>query len=344
MKRCLLILMILIFVAGTTNKLKAQFYQFSQFYSAPLILAPSFAGMTEASRLAMNYRKQWVNVPGAFQTYAVSYDQYFPKMHSGFGLKVLRDQAGSGDLALTQVGMAYSYNAKINRLWYFRPGLEFSFSQRSLDFHKLIFADQLINPADPAPISIEQEPDNQKAYIDFAASSLIFSKMYWFGITAENLLKPNQSLVGDQSQLSMKFSAYGGIRFFLVKNERRRQQRKRNDQSISITFLYRNKVYTGDQLDIGFYWQKDPFVLGAWFRGLPVFNEGVYAYEKVDAVVLLAGIKSKRLSIGYSYDFTISKLINSTGGSHEISLIYEFNRSLKMDPRKRKEAIPCPMF
>ena len=39
----------------------------------------------------------------------------------------------------------------------------------------------------------------------------------------------------------------------------------------------------------------------------------------------LIGIKTSQFHIGYSYDFTISNLIGSTAGAHEISLIYEFN-------------------
>jgi len=50
------------------------------------------------------------------------------------------------------------------------------------------------------------------------------------------------------------------------------------------------------------------------------------------------------LHIGYSYDFTISNLIGSTGGAHEISIVYEFNNLSIGQLKKRIRAIPCPEF
>ena len=58
----------------TVNTLSAQIIQFSQYYAAPLFLAPSYAGVCNGSRISANYRNQWPEV-GAFNTYAVAYDQ-----------------------------------------------------------------------------------------------------------------------------------------------------------------------------------------------------------------------------------------------------------------------------
>ena len=43
-----------------------------------------------------------------------------------------------------------------------------------------------------------------------------------------------------------------------------------------------------------------------------------------DAIIGLVGFKTNSVHIGYSYDFTISNLLTTTG-VHEISIIYEFN-------------------
>jgi hypothetical protein len=106
------------------------------------------------------------------------------------------------------------------------------------------------------------------------------------------------------------------------------------DESISIAYLFKLQ---GDykQLDIGLYWYKTPMVFGLYYRGLPFLTS-----ERGDAVAFLAGIKAYQLSFGYSYDFTISNLINSTGGSHELSLIFEFQTKKK----KKYHALPCPEF
>ncbi|MFW5710219.1 MAG: PorP/SprF family type IX secretion system membrane protein, partial [Bacteroidota bacterium] len=94
--------------------------QFSQFFSNPLYLAPSFAGLVEDTRVGMNYRKQWPEIPGAFDTYSFSFDHYFEAFNSGLGFFALKDEAGSGNLALTNLGLQYSFDFKISDYWHIR--------------------------------------------------------------------------------------------------------------------------------------------------------------------------------------------------------------------------------
>jgi hypothetical protein len=57
----------------------------------------------------------------------------------------------------------------------------------------------------------------------------------------------------------------------------------------------------------------------------------------------LVGFKEGIFSVGYSYDYTISRLSNRiSGGSHEIALIIEF----ESDPNTRfkHRSLPCPRF
>ena len=61
-------------------------------------------------------------------------------------------------------------------------------------------------------------------------------------------------------------------------------------ENVTFVFNYRKQdIY--DQLDLGAYWVKDPFTLGAWFRGLPVFSKSSQKYGGLDAVILLVGYK-----------------------------------------------------
>ena len=57
------------------------------------------------------------------------------------------------------------------------------------------------------------------------------------------------------------------------------------------------------------------------------------------------GLIFNYFEFGYSYDFTISELSTSSGGAHEISLIYEFGLAPRPKQVKRKyKMIPCPTF
>src|SRR5512137_2596049 len=81
--------------------------QFSQFYSNYLYLAPSFAGLTDKNRLAINYRNQWPEIAHGFQTYSVSFDKYLEKYKSGLGVLLFQDMAGTGNLRTTNIGLQY---------------------------------------------------------------------------------------------------------------------------------------------------------------------------------------------------------------------------------------------
>ena len=320
--------------------LLAQKVQFSQFYAAPLVLSPSYTGMIDGSRIVLNYRDQWPNIPGTFTTYAFSYDQFFSRLKSGIGLSIVRDEAGSGNLNLTDIALMYSYDITATRFLHVRPGISFKYSQRGIEIEKLIFGDQLELDGNHSSSSSEYlAVQNKKGYIDVDASALAYTSKYWGGFSVSHLMRPDQSLVGAESRVPMKWTLFGGYRLPIKGNRRRSHE---ITESVTFSALYQFQDMH-DQLDIGAYWKKSPFTLGLWFRGLPLvgIQEG---YEAIDAVIVLVGFQVYDLKFGYSFDYTLSGLIGTTGGSHEISLIYEFNKNAKLRRKKRQVTIPCPDF
>ena len=308
--------------------------QFTQFYSNPLYLAPSFAGAIEGSRIATMCRRQWAGVALPFKTYTISFDHYFSNFNSGVGLLFLKDEAGSGRFGITNVSIQYSYNFQVFDFWKIRPGLSFSYVQSGLDFNRLTFNDQYSEDTDEQTYDFlgSSGEDNivEKSHdIDVSPSILIYSKKIWFGATVDHLLKPKLSLYNGSTIIPIKYSFYGG--YELVRYGR---LLKPLDESLVFAFLYKTQG-THQQLDLGLYWYKMPFVLGFWYRGLPFINS-----RRGDAVSFLTGYKLERFSVGYSYDFTISNLIGSTNGAHEISLVYNF----KTKRKKKYVSIPCPHF
>jgi type IX secretion system PorP/SprF family membrane protein len=316
------------------NSIFAQTPQFSQFYAAPLYLGPSFAGSTDGSRIVLNYRNQWPEIPGAFVTYAFSFDHYFHNYNSGLGVLLFRDQAGSGRLANTSGGLLYSYNFKLNQNWSVRPGINFMYQERTIDFSKLVFGDQLELDGTINPSGNTMDPMERRGYFDAASSVLFYSRTGWVGLAADHMMMPNQSLASEEeNRIIPKFSLFGGFRL----NYGSRLSQK-TQESISVTALYKNQG-TFNQLDVGAYWSKDPVSFGLLYRGIPLFNNHAGGIFNNDALVLMGGLRRENLRIGYSYDFTISRLINNTGGAHEISVIYQFNQG---PPSKKQKAIPCP--
>ena len=304
---------------------------FSQFYANALYLSPSFAGATNEYRLAVNYRDQWPAVPGVFNTYSISFDKAMPNFNSGIGVLATYDVAGSGNLSTTNIGLLYSYDFNINKEWHIRPGVEFKFYYLGLDIGKLVFNSQ-ITGSGTSP-SVTPPPFDNVADIDFATSALVYNSRTWAGFTLDHLLTPKMSFYGNDATLPVKFNFYGGTQ--ILKRTRLRQ-RTQEILSVAVNFQKQGKFY---QSDLGLYFYKDPIIFGIWYRGIPLVTSQVG-----DAIIGLIGIKTKQLHIGYSYDFTISNLIGSTGGAHEISLVYEFNNLSLGQLKKRIRAIPCPEF
>lgn len=332
MKRWLIIFWLLV----TGIVCLSQDPQFSRFYSNALYMAPSFAGSTGQNRMALNYRNQWPSIKYGYQTYTASFDHYFDKLNSGAGILFLQDVAGSGFLTSTNISLLYSYDFRIFNFIHVRPGMAFTYTQRSIDFNKLTFRDQM-SAVGNAPSSGEVVSFEKADDIDFAFSGLVYSDNFWAGISLDHLLHPNQSLYEQEydddnvALLATKTQVFGGWKF-IVKERLLRPK----PTTLQLAFLCKNQAGY-NQLDFGFYWNYAPLVLGIWYRGIPVFNE----ISNNDAVVLLIGIQYLQYNIGYSYDFTTSGLIANSGGSHELSLSYSFGKPGKKR-RRLKKMVPCP--
>lgn len=310
------------------STVRAQDPHFTQFYSSPLFLAPSFTGGILGYRTVLNYRNQWTSIPGSYNTFSLSWDHNFIAFKSGLGFVAVRDQAGAGKLGNTKIGALYSYDFTPTSEWHIRPGLGFYLQQISIDFSKLIFSDQLIDPGTPTSVA---PPANSNVWdIDVATSVLAYSDNMWFGATWDHMLKPVASFYDEDSRTPYKFSVFGGYRYitrgFLM---------SRIEESITFAFNFRvQDIYR--QLDLGLYWFTEPLSFGVWWRGMPKNS----STRRIDALAFMVGYKWDQVSLGYSYDFTVSKLGLNSGGSHEISFIYEF----KVLTKKKWKAIPCPTF
>ncbi len=301
--------------------------QFTQFYSNPMYQAPSFAGAVEGYRVSLNYRDQWPKMPGRLTTASLALDYNVSPLNSGLGVIVINDMVGSANLSFLNAGLLYSYNVKINRKTFFRPGVGFYYTQRSLDFNKLVFASEL-ETGGQSPV-LPSELSNARNF-DGTISGLLIAHNMWLGITADHLTMPNISFTDMINRLPTKYTIFGGYRLYKVE---RLISTKR--QSVTISGTYRHQG-DADQLDLGLYWSYDPILLGVWYRDLPFIKD----YTRRDAISILVGYKYETLSVGYSYDFTVSRLITNTGGAHEISIIYKFD----IEQKKKFKPIPCPSF
>ena len=316
------------------NKSYGQDPHFSQFYANPLYMSPSLAGSTDGARLIANYRNQWPGINKAFETYAVSFDNFFQHLNSGIGFMLYQDKAGSAGLTSTQFAFQYSYNLVLNDEWQIIPGIQFSYGNKYIDFSKLVFVDEMQGLGGSGSWN---RLSNEKAnYIDFAASVFLYSHKYWLGITVDHLAEPNYSFLNEEMRMALKTVLFGGMNIWTE-----RSRLKGSGRSFSLS--YRLQQQAKDvQMDLGVYWFNDPIEIGVWYRGLPfISTDSGSSSINQDAIVALLSYKYGPLRFGYSYDVSISGLGWNAQGAHELSVVFEFNQRMSLRLNGKRPALPC---
>ncbi len=334
MKKILVLVMI---VSCASTSVFAQDPQFSQYYQAPLYINPGFTGITQQQRLVANNRIQWPNLPQAFTTYAASYDIWVDELKSGFGLLATTDKMGSAGWRTTTASLMYSYKVRITDKLVFSPGLSFGYGFNGLDRTKLKLGDGLEYNG------VSLDPDLNKLgnqqYFDFGSGFLFYTKTFWLGAAFAHMNQPNISVLNSVSRLPMKTTLQFGARIPLYSGPRTIE--KVSYLTPSIIYRFQGPI---SQMDLGVNYHIDPISVGVWYRGKP-FQKTVIGTVNQDALIFTMGLYMKNFTIGYSYDFSVSQLSTTSGGAHEISIMYEFvAKPLHRSVKRRNRLIPCPTF
>ena len=334
---------VLIFLFLNTE-LRAQDSQFSQFYAAPLYLNPAFTGATQIARAGLNYRNQWPSLDASFVTYSAYFDYFSERYNSGVGILVNRDEEGLAGLNSTSVSLNYAYQIYLTDYIVFRPGVQISYTNRSIDFGRLTFGNQFneITGNFETTLPVGETFGDQTGYADFGFGGLLYSSHFWVGAAVNHINQPNQAFVGsDRSGLPLKMSVHVGYKFPLSFGGDLRNE-SGMERSIAPTAQYKMQG-NFDQLDIGLYTTLEPLVIGLWYRGVPIDDtNGVSSNE---SLIVLLGLKKDDIRIGYSFDYTLSALGISSGGAHEISISYQFPLTKdRYRPPRSVMSVPCPDF
>jgi type IX secretion system PorP/SprF family membrane protein len=317
---------ILVFIViSVFSNAVAQDPQFSQFYANPLYTNPAFAGSEICPRIVMNYRNQWSALPGGFTTYSISGDQYVDFLKGGLGLQVYQDNAGNGTIKTFNASLSYAYTLKLNNQLALKFGAEAAYWQKSLEWDDLTFGDMIDDRYGFIYSTNEPFGDAKVNAPDFSAGLLLYSKNWYFGGAVHHLAEPVESFFAlDDAVLYRRYTVQAGATIALDK-------RHPEAGSISPSVIYMQQG-PSQQFNLGLYGRMSVFTVGFWYR----FNQ-----YNGDALIALIGLQNDKFKFGYSYDITVSKLTNATGGSHELSL--GFNLPCKVK-RPKYSPPPCPQW
>ena len=321
---------IVLFILAMTA-VKAQDMAFSQFYANPIYLNPALAGSKICPRLTLNYRNQWPGVYKGYVSYSAAYDQQFDQISGGLGVIATADVAGGGALNTFNGSGIYSFRLQASRSIVVNAALQAGYMQYRLDWDKLVFEDQIM-PATGEIIPSQETPPARLniGEVDFSAGILAgYNERLYLGAALHHITMPDLAFyAGNTNRLDMKITVHAGAIFDASQGL---QGGDLEDLSFSPNIIYMQQG-NFHQLNAGMYANYFPFVGGLWFR---------HNFENPDALIVLLGFQQAKFKIGYSFDFTVSKISLRSGGSHEMSFAWQFDC-----PRKefKYKAIKCPRF
>lgn len=297
---------------------------FTQFYSNPVYLNPAFAGSRVCPRVTLNYRNEWPNISGNFVTTAASYDQKVESLYGGLGIIILTDNAAK-TIKTTRVSVVYAYNQSVTRDFSVNFGIEATYFQKSLDWNKLTFGDMI----DPRRGFVYPTNDLYKggssSGVDFSAGVIGYTEKFFIGFASHHLTEPNESLMNSvYVPLPRRYTAHVGA---VMPLDGRSGRYAKSSDFISPNIIFTQQG-TFQQLNMGLYVKKNSLTGGVWYRNK-------------DAFIITVGLESDYIKFGYAYDITVSKLSLGSGGSHEVSMGFNFACRPK---KKTFRTISCPSF
>lgn len=294
---------------------------FSQFYAAPLQINPGFAGSALAPRTGVIYRNQWTGFNNAYRTYAAFYEQSLDRLNSGLGFHVEGDDAGNGIYKTNRFSAIYAYRLKVAEKFAIKLGVEAGIYQTSLDWDQLTFPDQ-IDPLNGITLNTaELRPDQTNtSRLDISAGMLLLSKRWYVGGSLKHLNTPSDGILLTNDNISrglpLRYTVHGGTEIVITEGNKRRQG----------SFFSPNLLFVSQgpyqQLNVGAYASAGPVFGGAWFR---------HTFGNADAVILSSGFRAGIFRMGLSYDFTVSRLANFSGGTYELTLGLIFKEKKRID-------------
>lgn len=306
-----LTLLLTFMVSGVT--FGQQLPQFSQYIFNGLHINPGYAGYKGEPYIQSTYRSQWVNFPGAPETFTVTADLSANEGTMGFGFSLMSDNLGP---AKTTGGLlTYAYRIQTGSKSFLGLGVSAGFSQYSIDGSML----------DPNDFPDSQIPEGRINLLTPNLNTGLFfhNDKFYAGFSVYNMIGKNALEKEDVALAYHDFHYYltAGYLFDLSDNVK-----------FKPSFLIKEVKGAPTSYDINamFLFMERLWVGGSYRSNMKIWNdnliEGLSNRNAVAAIIEI--FPTDRLRLGYAYDHNLNVLNAYRNNSHELSV------GFYMTPRK----------
>jgi type IX secretion system PorP/SprF family membrane protein len=322
----------------------SQDIHFSQFFETPLLRNPALAGLFAGDiKFQSVYRSQWNSVTVPYQTVSLNGELKLPVGTSDdfitLGMQMLYDKAGTIALTSTHVLPVINYHKSISeeRNSYLSLGFMGGYVQRRFDRSKMT-TDHQFNGTDYDPSMTDGETftNPSYSYLDGSAGMSFSTKLgenentnMFLGLAYHHFNKSKKiSFYTDtKNEMMPKWVGSAGVRIGMTEISYFTVESDYSKQGAYSEFII-GALYS---------WKLDEAEDSKYS-----IHGGAYLRWK-DALIPVAKLECKPISIAVSYDANISQLkAASTGrGGFELSLNYQ--RYLDRYNTSR-DAVRCPVF
>lgn len=293
------LLIVLVFLCSY-NMFAQQLSLHTQYMFNRFTLNPAFAGTSDGTPINMSVRRQWFGIKEAPVTQFLSAHTGFDKL--GLGASIYNEASGPTRRTGLSFAMAYHLELKDRKVISF--GLAPTLTQLGLDKNRL----ETHLPDDPTIAAVgsnQTMPDaNFGVYFHDADK-------YYVSFSAYNLVQTKTDLLNIPNTVRSRFVR----NYYLSAGGHIDLNRTGKIFTLQPSLLFQMIESLPFQLDLNTVAMYDEkYIFG-------------FSYRYKDAVALILGFKKEAVRVGYSYDYTLSKINNYSSGSHEINLTYQLGRS-----------------
>lgn len=314
---------LLLMAITLTGSLRAQDHMYSQFFNSPVYLNPALNGQFDGDlRMNLIYRNQYTSVAGSLSYISASIDYNVPEFGGGLGLLFTRSAEGTAYLNKNNLSGIYSYSVGSDQ-YVLSFGLQAGVTNRSVDYSKLVFSDQIdprLGYIPGLPTSAEAPLFNNKFYFDSGAGVNLTVGELNIGGAVQHINRPNESFTGVPAKLAMRGTAHASYRINLTRDDNLDDE----DRSFVIPSVVLYRQGPAQSMSAGLQYKRRSINAGIWYRsgGMNGGPSSVVLSFIFDIFINRDGAEKVRM--GISHDVPSGGLnYSNTSGTTEGSIGYE---------------------